>query len=226
MFQRDQSQGVAPIALLERGMGLDSDMARETHPTKSKLVETASALLKDHKVSEVTVDLVLNESGISKGSLYHHFEDLDQLLETALLERYARWIDVSIGAMTQILTSAKSSKEIYAGLVEVTKRTQDRNLRAERFFRAEVLTKANHSPRLAQQLQVLQQQLTDSLTDIIREAQERGFYKKSLDPKAIAVFIQAYTLGKIIDDSSDEPVDQDSYAALINLIIKEVFIQD
>jgi AcrR family transcriptional regulator len=226
MFQRDQSPKDSPVALLEQELGLDRVMARETHPTKTKLVETAAALLKDRKVSEVTVDLVLNESGISKGSLYHHFEDLDELLETALLERYARWIDVSIGAMTQILTSAKSSKEIYAGLVEVTKRTQDRNLRAERFFRAEVLTKANRSPRFAQQLQVLQQQLTDSLTDIIREAQERGFYKKSLDPKAIAVFIQAYTLGKIIDDSSEVPVDQDSYAALINLIIKEVFIQD
>jgi AcrR family transcriptional regulator len=220
----------APIATFERHfdqeLGLDSDMPRETHPTKAKLIETATALLKSHHVSEISVDMILQESNISKGSMYHHFQDLEELIETALLERYARWVDVSVTTMTQILTSAKSSQEIYAGLVEVTKRTQDRKLSTERFFRAEVLTKANGSPRFAAQLQILQQQLTDSLTDIIREAQERGFYKKDIDPKAIAVFIQAYTLGKIIDDSSTDPVDPDSYSNLINLIIKEVFIQD
>ena len=89
-----------------------------------------------------------------------------------------------------------------------------------------MLTKANNSPRFAKQLQALQKQLTDSLTDLVREAQERGFYKKSIDAKSIAVFIQAYTLGKIIDDSSESPVDQDAYAHLINTIIKDVFLQD
>ena len=153
-------------------------------------------------------------------------EDLDELIETALLDRYARWVDISVGAMTQILTTAKTSKEIYLGLVEVTRRSQDRKLSAERFFRAEVLSKANSSPRFAEKLQALQQDLTDSLTDIIREAQERNFYNKNIDPKAIAVFIQAYTLGKIVDDMSADPVNQEAYEYLINTIIKEVFIKD
>jgi len=207
-------------------LDLDSDMARAAHPTKSKLVETAARLLKTHKPSEISVDLVLSESKISKGSLYHHFADLDELIETALLDRYARWVDISVGAMTQILTTAKTSKEIYLGLVEVTRRSQDRNLSPERFFRAEILTKANSSPRFAAKLKTVQQELTDSLTDIIREAQERQFYNKNIDAKAIAVFIQAYTLGKIIDDISEDPVNQEAYEALINTIIKEVFIKE
>jgi len=40
------------------------------------------------------------------------------------------------------------------------------------------------------------------------------------------VFIQAYTLGKIIDDISEDPVNQEAYEALINTIIKEVFIKE
>jgi len=75
------------------------------------------------------------------------------------------------------------------------------------------------------QIAILQQELTDALTDLIREAQERGFYKKNLDPKAIAVFIQAYTLGKVIDDVSAAPVDPELYAELINTIIENVFIE-
>ncbi len=143
----------------------------------------------------------------------------------ALLARYAKWVDINVATMSHILVNAKSSKDIYSGLVEVTERSQDRNLSKERFFRAEALAKANSSPRFAKKLQDLQQQLTDSLTDLIREAQEKNFYDKSNDPQAVAVFIQAYTLGKIVDDISLSQVNQESYNALINKIIKEIFIK-
>ena len=206
-------------------LGLDRQMPHEHHPTKSKLIEAATALLKKYKSGEISVEMVLAESNISKGSLYHHFESLDDLIEMALLARYAKWVDINVATMSHILVNAKSSKDIYSGLVEVTERSQDRNLSKERFFRAETLAKANSSPRFAKKLQDLQQQLTDSLTDLIREAQEKNFYDKSNDPQAVAVFIQAYTLGKIVDDISLSQVNQESYNALINKIIKEIFIK-
>ena len=169
--------------------------------------------------------MVLTESNISKGSLYHHFEDLEDLIEIALLARYAKWVDINVVTMSSILVNARSSKDIYMGLVKVTERSQDRNLSKERFFRAEVLSKSHSSPRFAKKLQDLQEQLTDSLTDLIREAQEKNYYDKSNDPKAIAVFIQAYTLGKIVDDISSSQVNQENYNALINKIIKEIFMK-
>ena len=206
-------------------LGLDRQMPHEHHPTKSKLIEAATALLKKYKSGEISVEMVLAESNISKGSLYHHFENLDDLIEMALLARYAKWVDINVATMSHILVNAKSSKDIYSGLVEVTAQSQDRNLSKERFFRAETLAKANSSPRFAKKLQDLQQQLTDSLTDLIREAQEKNYYDKSNDPKAVAVFIQAYTLGKIVDDMSSSQVNQENYNSLINKIIKEVFIK-
>lgn len=200
-------------------------MPHDYHPTKAKLIEAVTVLLKSHKSSELTVDMVLTESNISKGSLYHHFEDLEDLIEIALLARYAKWVDTSVVTMSSILVNARSSKDIYMGLVKVTEQSQDRNLSKERFFRAEVLAKSHSSPRFAKKLQDLQEQLTDSLTDLIREAQEKNYYEKSNDPKAIAVFIQAYTLGKIVDDISSSQVNQENYNALINKIIKEIFMK-
>ena len=194
------------------------------HPTKAKLIETTSELLKEFKSGDITAEMVLTKSNISKGSLYHHFDDLEELIETALLVRYAKWVDRSVSVMTPLLLNAKSPEDIYAGLVEVTRQTQHPDLKKERFFRVEVLTKANSSSRFAERLRELQQHLTDSLEDIIREAQERGFFTKSLDPKAIAVFIQAYSLGKVLDDLSDSPVNPENYTELINTIIREVFI--
>lgn len=206
-------------------LGLNRQMPNEHHPTKLKLIEAVAALLKKYKSGDISVEMVLAESNISKGSLYHHFENLDDLIEMALLARYAKWVDINVATMSHILVNAKSSKDIYSGLVEVTAQSQDRNLNKERFFRAETLAKANSSPRFAKKLQDLQQQLTDSLTDLIREAQEKNYYDKSNDPKAVAVFIQAYTLGKIVDDMSSNQVNQENYNSLINKIIKEVFIK-
>ena len=200
-------------------------MPSAIHPTKAKLIEATSKLLKSVDRAHLTSDMILEESGISKGSLYHHFEDLDELIEAALIQRYARWVDASIELMTQLLTSAASSDDIYSGLTGITRRTQSDEFRAERQNRIDVLSRAGSSKRFAKLLGEEQQRLTDALTDLIREAQERGFYKKEVDARAIAVFIQAYTVGKIVDDFNENKVDPEEWVNLINLVIKTVFIK-
>ncbi len=55
------------------------------HPTKRLLVETVAGMLEAKKPSEILADGVLESSGVSKGSMYHHFEDLQELVETARL---------------------------------------------------------------------------------------------------------------------------------------------
>jgi len=200
-------------------------MPSAIHPTKAKLIEATSKLLKTVDRAHLTSDMILEESGISKGSLYHHFEDLEELIEAALIQRYARWVDASIELMTQLLTSAASSDDIYSGLVGVTRRTQSDDYKSERQNRIDVLSRAGGSARFAKLLGEEQQRLTDALTDLIREAQERGFYKKQVDARAIAVFIQAYTIGKIVDDFNENKVDPEEWVNLINLVIKTVFIK-
>ena len=73
------------------------------HPTKAILVETVVEMLETNKPDDIQADKVLEISGISKGSLYHHFEDLGELVESAQVARYSKWISISIDVMTNIL---------------------------------------------------------------------------------------------------------------------------
>jgi hypothetical protein len=68
----------------------------------------------------------------------------------------------------------------------------------------------------------LQQQLTDALTLAFAQAQEKGFLNKSFEARTGAVFIQAYTLGRIVDDITTTQMNDADWERLIGRIAREV----
>jgi AcrR family transcriptional regulator len=200
-------------------------MPRHTHPTKTALIEATRELLESHPRKEISTEQILTKSGISKGSLYHHFEDLEELIESATLLRYTEWVDGSIEAITQVLRAVKSPDDVYNSLVAITKQTQSPKRKSDRVYRAEVLGAAASSPRLAKNLGAEQQRLTDALADLVRETQAKGFFHEDIDPQVLAVFIQAYTFGKVVDDYSENPMNPDNWNALINDFLKKTLLK-
>jgi hypothetical protein len=48
--------------------------------------------------------------------------------------------------------------------------------------------------------------------------------KKSLDLKSVVIFVQAYTLGQVIDDVAGEKMSSEGWNQLINQIVETVLI--
>ena len=199
-------------------------MRQSVHPTKTLLIETAVKLLDTHLPHEIAVDEILEQSGISKGSLYHHFEDLAELLEAAQVERYAGWVDRSIELIVAIISKAKTKEELFEGVKKMTVLTQSSDFKDYRFERARTIGNSQGHERFQKLLAVEQERLTSGLTDVIREVMEKGFFDKKLNPQVIAVFIQSYTLGKIVDDLVTNPVGQLEWNEFIdNMVFKSIF---
>lgn len=197
-----------------------------THPTKSKLIQTVVDMLDAMDVAELQVDQVLERSGVSKGSLYHHFEDFSHLIEAAHVFRFGRMIDRSITSLAEVLVGSPSKHAMVEGLKQVTRETQTRSLAWLRFERARALALAEHQPRMRTAMAAEQARLTSAIADIAREAQSKGWIRQEVDPMVIAVFIQAYTIGKIVDDISSEPVDEVRWAGFIDEIVEKVLLAD
>lgn len=53
--------------------------------TRDQLVEIATRLFAEHGYDGTSIDAVLQESGVSRGALYHHFPGKDALFEAAYL---------------------------------------------------------------------------------------------------------------------------------------------
>ena len=197
-----------------------------THPTKSKLIDTVAAMLDEIAVDDLQVDQVLERSGVSKGSMYHHFTDFSHLIEAAHIARFSRMIDASIDSLANVMSSSRNRADMIEGLRQVTRNTQRPELAASRFERARALALTEHHPRMRDAMAAEQHRLTESIADLCREAQEKGWVRKDLDPKVAAVFIQAYTLGKVVDDVTEDPMDPDGWLWLIDEIVSKVFAID
>jgi len=192
------------------------------HPTKRALVQTVLDQLKTKKSFDLTSELILEKSGISKGSLYHHFEDFNDLIETAQVFRYAAYVDQSIHLLTKVFQMAKNKEEMVAELKKVTRFTQSPDLMPQRMDRATSISLANANPRMMKKMNVQQDRLNEAIIDIFREARDRGWINKEIDLHAGAIFIQAYTLGIIINDVSGAKLDIKAWDELIDMFLEKV----
>jgi AcrR family transcriptional regulator len=200
-------------------------MANRTsiHPTKQTLIDTVLSLLETKCIEEINSEEVLEISNISKGSLYHHFDDFSELLEFAMVARFAKWVDYSISVMNQILVSSTSRDQMVQGLKQVTQHTQSLALQPQRFERVKTIGHAVNNPRMRINLGIEQERLTEALSDLFREAKERGWANKEIDPRTVGVLVQAYTMGKIVDDFTPQQMDPNAWEFLISEILERVF---
>lgn len=192
------------------------------HPTKRALVATVLEFLKSTKPADITSESVLAKSGISKGSLYHHFEDFDDLIETAEVYRYAAYVDQSIHLLTKVFQTASNRDQMVAELKKVTRFTQSPQLMPQRMDRATSISLANSNPRMMKKMNAEQDRLNEAIIDIFREARERGWISKEIDIHAGAIFIQAYTLGIIINDVSGKKVEPEAWNELIDMFLERI----
>jgi AcrR family transcriptional regulator len=193
------------------------------HPTKEALISTAAALMETQAIGDITSEQVLEISGISRGSLYHHFEDFAELIEAAQVRRFTSYVDSSIKVLWSVLSASKSRDEMVIKIREVTSLTQAPIMKKPRLDRVNAIAAITNNPRMAIALGVEQERLTDSIADLYREVCHRGWGNPELDPRTISVMIQAYSLGRVVDDFTPERMDQEKWEKLITTILEQVF---
>ncbi len=199
---------------------LNSDV-RTVHPTKQLLLDTAISLIDEFGPQGFTVDNLLDASKISKGSLYHHFEDFHDVIEQAQVARFARFVDEDIVVLTVLLSTATSREDLGQKFAEIVRTSSSPGRSEARADRASVVGRSRHSKKFADALAIEQQRLTDSLADVAREMQERGWIAADLDVVALATFVQAYSLGVVLNDVTEKPISVERWATFIGRVLSQ-----
>jgi AcrR family transcriptional regulator len=179
---------------------------RTPHPTATLLLETAVELLDSVSIDELTIPLVLEQSGVSYGSLYHHYSDISNLVEQAVVHRFSRNLQASLEAIRTLsdATDAADFRARTEALIQESIKPERRDNRLERIG---ILGAIPGRPRLVDLIANAQQTVTDQQAELIAEFQQRGWLRTDVDPEALSGFVQAMLIGRVVDDVTQRPVD-------------------
>ena len=210
--KRNQN-GVVPEPVQERAA-----------PTVDALIEATIRILDESDEPSVRVDEILDVTGVSRGSLYHHFGDRDGLVDAARAVQFSRFIDGDIEAVRAAFEGAEDATEFARRLRAITADTQRPERIDRRLRRLEIIAATRTRPRLAEALAETQDRLTNAFVEIVEQAQARGWVHAGLDPRAVAVFIQAYSLGRAVSDIDANPVSGQMWESLINHVAESALL--
>jgi AcrR family transcriptional regulator len=94
--------------------------------TRQQLLEAATRLFASHGYEGTSIEAILNACNISRGALYHHFENKEQLFE-AVFEAVEKQVTVSSANAT--LKETDPVKRLHAGCHAFLAAAQDESFR-------------------------------------------------------------------------------------------------
>lgn len=141
-------------------------------------------------------------AGVSQGSIYHHFGSRDGLIDAAYVEMFSRHIDEFV-AEAHALLSSDLHDEVYERLLDMVLAPERRGIRSDRLG---AMAATLQRPSLAPAIAAEQRRLTVEFARILDELKRRQVIAPYLDSEAVAVLLQAVSLGRICATLDSSPV--------------------
>lgn len=204
----------------------DTLVDRESlHPNARKLLDTAVEILEDTPIEKITLAAVLERSGVSNGSLYHHFEDFQDLVEWAVVVRFTKGLRESLDAIAALLEST-DYKDFRGRAEEVMTAFNAQNRRPYRMARLETFGAMRGRPRLAERISRAQSESTKRQAEYLAELQRRGWLRSDFEAGAVSAFMAATFLGRVADDITDTPVDPADWSRVAIAALSTILFPD
>jgi AcrR family transcriptional regulator len=166
---------------------------------------------------------VSRRSGVSIGSLYHHFESREGLIKAARERQFLQSLPTDADDVADLLATASTPEEFAERLVRLIRTTQAPERAPRRLRRVELIGAAASRPELLESISATPTMVLEVGEALAVAFRDRGWLREGVEPRALALFVQAVTLGKVLGDLDQRPVTEDAwtralFAALSGLL--------
>lgn len=195
------------------------------HPTRTLLVATATNLIEQHGPSGFTVESLLQESGVSKGSLYHHFLDFTDVLEESVVRTYLTTLEEDLAALAWMIGDNPSPEHMRETLLTIVRLSSTEHRAAQRMRRVHLFSMSNHGTQgMREKLAHHQTRSIHALADIVRKAQELKVVRGDLDAEATAALVLSLVFGRVVSDVSESPIDDARWTPTVMKFLDSAFL--
>ncbi len=186
-------------------------MAKQSRsiPVMRAVVDEVAARLWVVDESLIRIPDICDATGVNYGSVYHHFGSREHVIDAAYDQMFSDLVQRDIDDLA--LASRESLDmgeflERVRPLIAMLSAGPDRQ--RGRAMRARIVAAALTRPELARLIGATESRLTAELSLVITVGQDRGFLRKDVSARSLAVLLQAIIFGRILDDVTDSPIEQ------------------
>jgi AcrR family transcriptional regulator len=183
--------------------------------TMERALKVVGQILDEGGEASLRLADVSRRSGVSIGSLYHHFESREGLIRAARERQFLQSLPTDADDVADLLATATAPEQFAARLEQIIRRTQTPERAANRLRRVELIGAAAARPELLEAISATQTMVLDVGEALGEAFRERGWLREGIEPRSLALFVQAVTLGRVLGDLDQRGVDQESWVRLI-----------
>jgi len=179
--------------------------------TIAKLIEATDAAIREGGEAAVRIQEISEKTGVSIGSIYHHFGDRDGLIRATHAHNYSVVIESDIPAVMNFMASVNSTTQLAESYDEMFQFVKKHFTSQSALERAAIIGTTVGRPAMQQELSRVQHQLNERITEVLCLAAQRGMLKTHLNPRAAAMVILGLMLGRAVAELDTEPVSDDEW---------------
>lgn len=208
---------------MEPTKGVPKPVQARAEATIATVIEATVEALESGNEADVRIDEILAKTGISKGSLYHHFGGREGLIAAARVVQFSRFVEADSLAIREQLTRTSTREEFFGAVAQLVNVVNTHERQRARFSRFSAVSSAYGRPELWEALAYQQHIHTEAIADAIRHGQINGWVRSDLDARAISVFVQGYSLSRVLGDLDTDPISDDHWYGVVRAALAGFF---
>lgn len=193
----------------------------KSSPREAIIAATIRAIETGGEAS-VRVTEVAREAGVTQGMVSYYFKDREGLISEANIERFATAGVQDISFLVDAARNVKSRAEFVELLKVSTRAIVSPERAVNRRVRTSVIGSVANRPDLQANVVKVLDQLIGGTAEVVRIAVERGIISTTLDPRAIAEIVIAYTQGLIVADLDPLCPPREELAKVIDRFLESI----
>lgn len=179
--------------------------------TAERILKFADTELAENGLVNFNLDRVIEKSGVSRSSVYHHFGGREGVIAAAETRALISELYEGFKEMDLVLASVATGEEAFALIELGLSMSGSTEQKSTRERRISTLAMSRTIPAVRDTLSQRQADGTMEFAHLIRMLKERGLFDPVEPVEGIAHLIQSMLLGRILVDILEDPAEEDAW---------------